>query len=123
MAKVSIKKHFTGDAGKTYVYTRAWFKCPGCGQYHGYTIELGPGETGPVWTFNGDVDSPTFGPSYRTWTGPEGSPPDWQCHFFVENGMIRFCGDCIDNHQPAKWNGQVMELQELDPDSWLSKED
>jgi hypothetical protein len=39
--------------------------CPGCKSLHCITVE-GPGwrpDSGPRWTFDGNVDSPTFGPS------------------------------------------------------------
>ncbi len=124
MDKVSIRRHVTKgeDGAERYIYTRAWFKCPGCGHYHGYTIELGSGEQGPVWTFNGNLESPTFSPSLRTWYNlADPNIPHYQCHFFVTDGVIRFCGDCVSDGKPAPWNGKIIPLPDLDPDSWLSK--
>ena len=41
------------------------------------------------WTFNGDMERPTFAPSLLCGLK---SPP--RCHLFVRDGMIQFLGDC-----------------------------
>lgn len=70
----------------------SWY-CPGCKE--GHTIPV------PRWTFDGNVERPTFSPSIlRT-----AAPSDYRCHSFVENGQIRFCGDC--NHALA---GQTVDM-------------
>lgn len=40
------------------------------------------------WTWNGDTDKPTLKPSVRT----RGS--DFLCHSWVEDGQVKFLGDC-----------------------------
>lgn len=62
------------------------FHCPGC--KCGHLIPM----TGPDahWTFNGDLEHPTFSPSYLV--GKD--HPEMRCHSYVENGKIRFLNDC-----------------------------
>jgi hypothetical protein len=98
------------------------FWCPGCGAMHHVRV----GADG--WTFNGDVARPTFSPSIKVtgkqsihdergeWTGeyrrgPDGKALDLCCHSFVENGSIRFLGDCT-----HALRGQTVELRLPD---WL----
>lgn len=55
-------------------------ECPGCGMAHLFDNR---------WTFNGDINKPTFSPSMLArW------PENNICHSFVTNGKIRFLGDC-----------------------------
>lgn len=76
--------------------------CPGCGETH--VIPDG-------WTFDGNVDRPTFAPSVKItgkqtvrnergeWTGewvlgPDGKVLDECCHYILTAGVLNFCGDC-----------------------------
>ncbi len=76
------------------------FECPGCGNIHKFDER---------WTFNNDLDKPTFRPSllvngnmqYHNSATP-------RCHSFVTNGKIKFLGDCT--HELA---GQTVELEEI----------
>lgn len=102
-----------------------WFFCPGCDGPHRIGIS---GSSGPVWSWNGSGDKPTFQPSVLvTWTEPAalGNPDllqsqiadkqagkidkipqaDKVCHSFVTDGRIQFLGDCT--HQLA---GQTVDL-------------
>jgi hypothetical protein len=89
------------------------FYCPGCKCHHGIsTIEP------HAWSFNGDIDRPTFSPSLRVQSGPKCDPithlripgePDQVCHSFIKNGMIQFLGDCT--HELA---GQTVEIPDID---------
>lgn len=107
-----IKKH--GD--------RFDFVCPGCGDTH---------SVGPTWTFNGDLERPTFSPSLLVRSGhfvPSHKPDDncWCtynaeqkakgetdeapfscgiCHSFIRDGRIEFLSDCT--HKLA---GQTVDL-------------
>lgn len=76
--------------------------CPGCDEVHGYQIE---GPDGPKWTFNGDYDRPTFQPSMRIFTREKDGRETTECHYFVTDGRIQFCGD-----SPHKLSGQTVEL-------------
>lgn len=75
------------------------FYCPGCKCPH--VIYHGKG-SGPRWTWNGEVNEPTFEPSVKvTWpANPAASDQfkEWRkeriCHSFVRNGTIEFLSDC-----------------------------
>jgi len=88
--------------------TEAWlFDCPGCGIGHAPYTKNTPG--GPTWTFNGDVERPTFAPSLLVRWQRNGREPV-VCHSFVRAGRIEFLGDCT--HALA---GQTIELAEIEP--------
>ena len=78
------------------------FRCPGCDQYH---------EVDDRWTFNGDLEKPTFGPSVRCT-----NPAYGQCHFYVIDGMVRFEPD--DSHKP----GQVVPLVDEPEETQINAE-
>lgn len=94
-ARASLGKDRAG--GKTLVH----FRCPGCDDFH--TIRVG------TWTFNGDLERPTFSPSVLV--RYDVSPPNQHlsivCHSFVTDGQIQFLGDCT--HALA---GQTVDLPE-----------
>jgi hypothetical protein len=62
----------------------------------------------PVWTFNGSVDKPTFGPSILATIQDE---PRKICHSYVVDGRIQFLADCwhalagktVDLPDVSKW--------------------
>lgn len=100
------------------------FDCPGCGLLHHVRVE---GSGVPVWTWNGDMERPTFSPSVLV-TWDQGDPPvtaenyeeykknPWPqtkvhkvCHSFVRDGRIQFLGDCT--HALA---GQTVDLPEIE---------
>jgi hypothetical protein len=60
-----------------------FFWCPGCDSAHRFDV--------PRWSFNGDMESPTFAPSllYREING---GPT--QCHLFLRKGKLQFLNDC-----------------------------
>lgn len=58
----------------------------------------------PVWTWNGDMEKPTFSPSLLCNKGL----PD-QCHLFVRDGRIEYLSDC---HHELR--GQTVDLGEID---------
>jgi hypothetical protein len=61
--------------------------CPACKCAHG--VNSG-------WTFNGDMERPTFSPSILvTWEGFEdGKEIKKICHSYVRDGQIQFLNDC-----------------------------
>lgn len=90
---------------------RVAYWCPGCNQAH--QVSVNSGIPGRDWTFNGDVDKPTFSPSVLV-TRHEWTPPvtpenmhlwrqvPWEqvdvtktCHCFVKDGQIQFLADCF----------------------------
>ena len=88
-----VQEHDYKD-GKQY-----WFWCPGCDYSHAFTVL----ENGKGWTFNGDLEKPTFSPSLLC----NQSHPESRCHSFVKDGMIQFLNDC--HHKLA---GQTVPLPE-----------
>lgn len=76
------------------------FFCPGCQYGHGIRSARPPFAKPEVkiavWTFNGDVDKPTFAPSYVTGLPDVNGNPFMvkRCHCYIENGQIRFLTDC-----------------------------
>ncbi len=116
MAK--IERIGTKHAGNEFYQ----FFCPGCQGHHVYYVKWSPealeertkcgfSNTPPAWTFDGNLDSPTFSPSLlNTWNPP--SEPDKKkvCHLFVRAGRIEFCGDCT--HALA---GKTVEMAEVAP--------
>jgi len=93
MAKVTPVKNQAGDL----VAYR--LNCPGCEGPHviyvgEWTDRNGRQHTG--WTFNGDVDAPTFNPSLLVHEVkyPEGDVGQPRCHSFIRGGKIQFLGDC-----------------------------
>lgn len=86
--------------------------CAGCEQAHVLTTEPWTREwtekdgtkksaPGPVWTFDGNMESPTFAPSLLC-------NKDWaerRCHSFVRAGQIQYLDDCF--HALA---GQTVDL-------------
>lgn len=74
--------------------------CPGCKGMH--LIPVGaPYRVN--WSFNGDVNRPTFGPSVKhSWGNDE------CCHYFIRDGLIDFCADST--HEFAGQNGVPLPL-------------
>lgn len=74
--------------------------CPACEEMHPLPDS---------WNFNGDVNKPTFSPSFKhgglrtvnvkgRWIGEwvrdaNGEPVDGTCHYIITNGEIHFCSD------------------------------
>lgn len=101
-----------------------WYviNCPACGEH---TIAVGaPFNNGAKWTFNGDMEKPTFSPSLHVKTGKYADPnllngktPEQVksieehssvCHSFINDGKIQFLGDCT-----HKFAGQTVELLDV----------
>lgn len=87
------------------------FVCPGCKCGHSFNTVAnrsnGVGGLMPVWTFNGDVDKPTFRASLLVRWNQNGVPQI--CHSFVTDGMIQFLNDCT--HELA---GQTVPLEDIE---------
>lgn len=104
------------------------FNCPGCAcahveEWRGHELLganvlpvhwLPPGRvespqvaTMPHWTFNGDLDRPTFTPSVLTEQPMPGGKMH-RCHSYVTDGRIQFLGDCT--HALA---GQTVDLPDV----------
>ena len=81
---------------------RMVFYCPGCKREHAYRIQEAdkPVGGGPIWSWNGSYEKPTFSPSllnHEVKADPGDPHPEFalpRCHLFINNGMIDYCGDC-----------------------------
>ena len=97
------------------------FHCPGCDEDH--AVRTAGDRPGPKWSFNGDIDAPTFEPSIRV-TGVQWPTDEEEaliergetvetrplcCHSFVRGGRIQFLSDCT--HGLA---GRVVDLPEIE---------
>ena len=115
---MSRAKAYNGVDGKRVGFV---VFCPACRCGHTFQTEH---PCGPNWTFNGDVEKPTFCPSIKVNsenTGQElpefhkdcwaGGPGKWRlvCHSFVTDGRIKFLDDCT--HALA---GQTVDLPEFE---------
>jgi hypothetical protein len=111
-----------------------WTWCPACDKAHRFEI-LGedgshpPRPQGDYWTWDGNLEAPTFEPSMLVhWTGPtgftndnpaplgyDGPSEEHRCHSFLRAGRWEFLADST--HALA---GQTVDMVPL-PD-WLVKE-
>lgn len=99
------------------------FQCPGCRCCHGPRVDSSDGKSGPIWEWNGSLESPTFKPSIlvkgvvpltdeeidRLMRGEKVDPVPMVCHSFVTDGKIQFLSDST--HELA---GQTVEIPEWD---------
>ncbi len=61
------------------------------------------------WTFNGDVERPTFSPSMLSNGNPQAHNPTVpRCHSFVTDGRIQFLSDCTHDMK-----GQTVDLPDF----------
>lgn len=101
-----------------------WIDCPGCGSWHVFTVGFKDEEERLkhiqnrsdkrecTWTFNGNVDLPTFSPSMLVTSGGWKGEPKRVCHSFVRDGRIQFLGDCT--HELAGRTVDLPEIKEKD---------
>lgn len=69
------------------------FYCPGCKSHHAPYVKPHKNPMGASWSFNGDIESPTFNPSILTRVEREDKSP-FICHLFVVNGELQYLSDC-----------------------------
>lgn len=69
--------------------------CPGCEEMHPLPDR---------WTFDGNLEAPTFSPSFKHTLGGDGGV----CHYVLTAGQLHFCDDCT--HKLA---GQTVPLPAL----------
>ena len=80
------------------------FYCPGCRREHPFTVRSDGKH--PAWTFDGNLESPTFSPSLRVLDGWGGT----ECHLFLRAGKIEYCADS--RHEFA---GKTIDLPDWKP--------
>lgn len=94
---MKVKEIFNSDKSH-----HSWaIKCPGCGDYHLFDKR---------WTFNGNMEKPTFTPSMLSKAPSGDGQPMRVCHSFATNGRINFLSDST--HALA---GQTVDLPDIDP--------
>ena len=69
--------HRASDSKGNHIGHFLW--CPGCNEPHMFDFR---------WTFNGDMDKPTFSPSYLATT------KETRCHSHVVDGQWKYLNDC-----------------------------
>ena len=91
-----------GQAGRFLRRTVSGYAhyCPGCDHMHSFYVDQPFPENGARWTFNGDLEKPSFSPSMNIGN-------DW-CHYYLTSGELRF--STCHGH---KLGGQNMPLPEL----------
>ena len=96
-------KALSGPGGKLRGYI---VFCPGCECGHLFHTEPWgrDGHPGPVWTFDGNTERPTFGPSMLV----NPSTPERRCHSYVRDGKIQFLNDCYHDLK-----GTTVELPDI----------
>jgi hypothetical protein len=89
MSKLS---HISDKQGEAYV-----FYCPGCEMSHIVPVKYASehthrnGKVKPTWRFNGNMDKPTFIPSFVIeWAGAE---PPQRCHCIIRDGELIYLVD------------------------------
>jgi hypothetical protein len=84
------------------------FDCPACGISHSCRVGATHPEGKPMWTFNGNLDRPTFHPSLVVrWRN---GAVDQVCHSFIRDGRIQFLNDCTHG-----MGGKTVEIPDLEP--------
>jgi hypothetical protein len=89
MAALSKKLRSMAGGEGAPLWRGIGFWCPGCGGTHVVTLNRTDGS--PMWSWDGNVEAPTFSPSILV-TG--GDHDKSRCHSFVRAGKIEFLSDC-----------------------------
>ena len=82
--------------------------CPAC--QCGHLFYTNHANAKRNWTFNGDLESPTFSPSMLIHRSSFGSQK--RCHSFVRDGKIQFLSDCEHDLK-----SQIVKLPNIDNDA------
>lgn len=97
--------------GSTDGYTAGGLShwCPACGKMHAFALD-GKNSSGAQWTWDGNVEFPTFRPSMliRVYGGERGTDVKEICHYILAAGIIDYCGDST-----HALSGQSVPLPEL----------
>lgn len=82
---MKLKPFSRGNKGEVQGYD---FMCPGCGYQHRYITRY-ESDQSKAWSFNGDMERPTFVPSLLY----HKTDIQLRCHCFVTDGQIQYCQD------------------------------
>ena len=89
-----VKAYVNQASGEIGCYS---VQCPACNREHPFDVKR--------WTYNGNMDKPTFSPSMLVLDMPYFP----RCHSFVRDGKIEYLSDC--GHAMA---GQTVDLPDID---------
>jgi hypothetical protein len=97
-AKLLVGDLAQGGRGKGKCYL---FHCPGCGHGHAFFVREDGGR--PSWTFDGNMEAPTFAPSLLNTCelGEERRPH--RCHLFLRAGVVEFLSDCTHEYAGKRY--------------------
>jgi len=96
--------------------------CPGCKQAHSVPVDS---PTRPSWSFDGNLEQPSFSPSVRHFVPaqapdpewwPEGKPEHTFCHYFITAGVIDYCNDC--DHEFSGQKVPMVDLSTIEGYGW-----
>lgn len=92
--------------------------CPGCNSGHEIDTEQS-NSSGAKWSFDGDMERPTFSPSinmrWGKYVDPKYERGGGVCHYFIRAGRIEFCGDST--HALA---GKTVDLPDIPEGKYLT---
>ena len=71
-------------------------RCPGCKYDHRIMVNYGiqSEKQEPKWTFNNNLDKPTFSPSLLCREIDEQNNVKYVCHSFIRDGQWQYLSDC-----------------------------
>jgi hypothetical protein len=67
--------------------------CPACEEMHEFATTT-PLSNGAWWTWDGNIETPTFVPSMNIRVGPDDNGAFEVCHYLLHNGAIEYLADC-----------------------------
>lgn len=99
MAKAKLLSNENGVADTVVI------QCPGCQCWHPFAIAPSAHPRGLTWTFNNDLERPTFTPSLDC----NRDDPKTRCHSIVTDGKIQFVPGCYHS-----LDGQTIDLPDIE---------
>lgn len=75
--------------------------CPGCLSMHPLPDS---------WTFDGNLEEPSFAPSFLHTIGHNDRPTEI-CHYVLTKGILNFCSDC--HHELANQSVPLPDIPEF----------
>lgn len=97
--------------------------CPGCNAGHEINVDE-PNHCGARWSFDGNVQRPTFSPSINLKINTPDMGKHYQpdvastvCHYFIRDGRIEFLSDCTHHLR-----GTTVDLPELPVHAYRTSE-
>jgi hypothetical protein len=118
-AKLLLRSSPYWRTGPVFITHEHW--CPACKSLHSFAVNEPFPSNGAHWSFDGNVDAPTFQPSMNIRIGPfpaHGDKPERMsvCHYFLHAGRILYLGDCT--HELV---GQTVDLPDIPPEAtkWM----